>query len=270
MKDLRKELIKLRSILKKLELVYKTAIDEKQKQRVSHDIKQIRAKINRLEKYLEAGGEGGVLTEDNVVEETRIEEIEETEIPDDLKYLSDKIVHPLEKDPEVNLVINSLEEFEREYLGVLNEFNLKLDYKLAKERDKFYNELENCLRIVRDLMHTLDELLKKGASHSYKEKLKTMKERQERALIITTVKFYMTLSEFLSLLINDTRSGGGLVLNPHEKVKFSTLEGKKKLSNRTLIDALEHIKEYCDKIVNAINLPEEILRTNKSGGNLWL
>ena len=49
MKDLKKELIKLRSVLKKLELVYKTAIDEKQKQRVSHDIKQIRAKINRLE-----------------------------------------------------------------------------------------------------------------------------------------------------------------------------------------------------------------------------
>lgn len=250
----------LKDILKKLEGVYKISSDVKQKERVKLDIEKLRVQIKELEEY----GEEEVLEPEDDQEELVSEVKEKSEVEKQNTILSKfpvKKIHKISKDNEVNAAATYVDVFETELLGALSEFHLKLDYYHSKERDKYYNSFENLKRLIKQYIDILEELFHATVS-AYIEKLKLMKNKHNRALLIDSVKFMNDMSTFLNKIIKDYDSKGNIILNPHEKLCFSNIEGKKMLHQWEIIVALRYIRDFGWEFIKAINLPDEIIKIN--------
>jgi len=256
---------KLNDILKKLEGVYKSTTDEKQKIRVKKEINKIKGRIQHIEEF----GPEEVLNEDEDIEEFIVKELdtltsssseEETREFNILSKFPVKKIHDESVDPEVNAAITYIQIFEDEFWGALSDFHLKLDYNHGKERDKFYRTLESVKRFINEYIHTLDEF-SSAKNKSYVEKLKLMKNKHSRSLIIDSVKFIKGIREFLEKIIQDYENNGNIITNAEEKISFSNIEGKKLLHRWTIINALRYIKEFCDEFIEAIPIPEEMIST---------
>ena len=257
---------KLEEILKRLEGVYKTTIDPKQKERVKKEIDALKAKI-KASKPLESKE---VLLENESTEKVIKPEVEKENKTDagimsfteDFPILSKiKIekIHPFSDDNEINMVVCYLREFEKNYWSALSDFHLKLDYNHSRERDKFYDQLEGCNRILRDYIKNLDEF-EKAQIESYKERLKMMKLKVGRAFLIATYEFMKSLNNFINYLIQDYNNKGNIILNPDEIIKFSKLEGNnKELAGKTVIEALKQVFNFTEEFLKMIKIPDEIL-----------
>lgn len=255
------EIEKLKNILRQLEGVYKVTTNPEQKIRVRENIEKIRKQIDDLQKY----GEEEVLTETEaeVEEKDVVVEKKETtgkliERSQSLSKFKTKLVHPLIKDEEINLAISYIEIFEEELWGVLSDFHVKLDFYHSREREKFYNKLENLKRIIKQYIDVLNELSNIANDH-YADKLKAMKNKQERAILIESVKFMNEINIFVDKILKDYDNNGNILLNPKDKINFSSIEGVKFLNNREVLESLRFINTYCFEFVEIIQLPEEIL-----------
>jgi len=261
----------LKDIIKKLEGVFKISTDAKQKERVKKEISSLRAELKKIE----SKGED-ILTEEESLEkvhgeerkeEKKEKEDENTEDEESYPLLgNNKIekIHPLSDDYEINLAATYLKKFEDELWGVLSDFHLKLDYNHSKERDKFYNGLEGCIRLMNDYIDVLDEF-SKSTSDAYKERLRLMKLKVGRAFLIELTEFMNDLHDFVSYLISDNTKGGNIILNPDEIIRFSKLEGEKKeLDNIKVIESLKYVRDFTEEFMDKIKIPDEILSIKKS------
>lgn len=255
------EIEKLKNILKQLEGVYKVTTNPAQKSRVKEDIEKIKNQIDNILKY----GEEEILTDtENEVEEKDVivEEKESTEKliehSQSLSKFKTRLVHPLIKNNEINLAISYIEIFEDELWGMLSDFHLKLDFYHSREREKFYNKLENLKRIIKQYIDVLNELSNIANDH-YADKLKSMKNKQERAILIEAVKFMNEMNIFLDKILKDHDNDGNILLNPTDKINFSSIEGIKYLNNKEVLESLRFINTYCVEFVEIIQLPEEML-----------
>jgi len=253
------KLEQLDNVLKKLEGVYKSTVDAKQKQRVKIEISKIKGQMNDIKQF----GPEEVLEEDEEQEKRvviREEDVSEKE-KKEFKILPEfpiKRVHPMSTDPEVNAAITYINVFESELWGALSDFHLKLDYFHSRERDKFYNTFGNVKRFITEYVHTLDEF--DGSSNTfYVEKLKLMKNKHSRSLLVDSVKFVVGINEFIAKLVKDYESNGNIIINADEKISFSNIEGNKLFNKWTIIDALRYIRDFCEEFLEAIKLPDEML-----------
>lgn len=252
----------LNSVMKKLEGVYRSTVDPKQKERVKIEISKIKHEIKALEQF----GAEDVLEEDEEQEKYVVKEAETIPVKEkkEFKILSSfqvNKIHPQSTDSEVNAAVTYINVFENELWGAMSDFHLKLDYFHSKERDKFYNTFENVKRFIREYLHTLDEF-NASVNDRYLEKLKLMKIKHSRSLVIDSVKFITGIRNFINGLIEDAEANGNIILNANEKIYFSEIEGNKLLNKWTIIDALIYIRDFCNEFLDAINLPDEMLNVN--------
>lgn len=255
---------KLEEILKKLEGVYKTTIDPKQKERVKSEIERIKQRLQAIKEFKSEE----VLLE-NEPTEKKVEIKEEKEISREATIDSNEFpilskikiekLHTISDDPEINEASTYLKVFETKYWIALSDFHLKLDYYHSKERDKFYNNFENCNRLLRDYIKNLDEL-ERASTESYKERLKMMKLKIGRAFLISLTELMKMVNLFVSSLIKDYENNGNIILNPTDIIKFSELETEnKEIEGLTVIEALKKVLSFTDEFLRKIKIPEEIL-----------
>ncbi|MBN1897539.1 MAG: hypothetical protein JW827_02085 [Spirochaetes bacterium] len=252
----------LKDTIKKLEGVFKVTINNEQKKRVKKELMKLKEKLKRIPL------DGHVLTEEDnteevkkkkvVPEEKKEEETDDKEFPL-LSGIKIEKVHKKSDDHEINMAFSYLKNFESELWGAMGDFHLKLDYNHSKERDKFYNHLENVERLLKEYINILNELYN-ASQEDYMERVKVMKVKTGRAFLVALTEFMKELSHFLQFLLDDYKDNGNIILNPDEEIKFSKLEGKNKsLEGKKIIDALHLIIQFTDEFVRKINIPEEIL-----------
>ena len=251
----------LEAILKKLEGVYKITIDSKQKERVKKDIKKIKLRLLKYDKYKETLQENEPIEKEEIIIEP-IKEEEKKEIYEILGSFEVKKVHPASKDFELDMAATYMEIFENELWAALSDYHLKLDYYYSKEREKFYDKLENCRRLLKQYIDILEEY-NKTTLESYKDKLRLMITKQARAFLIESVELMRDINEFLYKLLTDYENGGNIILNPNDKIIFSSIEGKKLLNEWRVIDGLRYILKFTEEYIKKIKIPEEIFSIKK-------
>lgn len=264
---------RLKGIIKKLEGVYKITVDPKQRERVKKELARLKQELKKVE-----GESEEVLTEEEEVEEIKkisAEEIQEEassiEIsPEEresfplLSKVPVEKIHPISDDPEIDMAAAYLKKFEDELWGALSDFHLKLDYNHSRERDKFYDHLENCARLLKDYINILEELSHTD-SEKYKERLRLMKVKVGRAFLIAATEFMKEMNDFVNYLIKDYSNKGNIVLNPEDTIRFSKLEGEdKELDGMSVMDALKYVSQFTGEFVEKIKIPEEILSIKKN------
>ncbi len=268
---------KLKDIIKKLEGVYKITIDPQQKERVKQELSNLKQQLKNLEAMPEE-----ILTEEEDVEEVKKvadelslkekegEKDSSDKTPDEIafpllsKISIDEKVHPASDDPEIDMAAVYLKKFEDDLWGALSDFHLKLDYNYSRERDKFYDHIENCRRLLKNYTDILDEITN-TESEKYKERLRVMKVKIGRAFLITLTEFMKELNSFVNYLLTDYNSNGNIILNPDDIIKFSKLNGgNKEIDGMSVIDALKYVAQFSKEFIEKIKIPEEILSIKKN------
>ena len=119
---------------------------------------------------------------------------------------------------EVNSVWSYLKFFEREYLSLLSEQNLKLDYGHAYQRDQFFNSYNETVMTMNRYGELLEQIEKAGSNKDYKERLLALQQKQYRDIIIKVGKFLASISRFIEDLLESEAHGEKVLLEPDKVI----------------------------------------------------
>jgi len=234
-------------ILRQLEGVFRTSTDPEQRRRVAREIKQIKNSISNLQSILSVQQKYGLSSS---VDEDEGEEIFKTlnRIPVE-KFLKGS------RDSEMQALISYVEFYEKNYLPVLSEYYMKLDYNHSMKRDTFYPRYMELKKIMKEYVYEVEVQI--GEEYNsiavYKDKSIVYKLRQQYLMLLD--KYYKELKVFLEELLEDHSSGGSIVLNPLDFINMSEFEVDRKLDGYTVINGILEICSFCDEIIQFLAIP---------------
>jgi hypothetical protein len=234
-------------ILKQLEGVLKTSKDPEQRRRVAKEIKEIKRTISNLQSIISVQKKYGFT--DTAYEEEG-EEIFKTlnRIPVE-KFFRDS------RDSEMDALISYAEFFEKNYLPVLSEYYVKLDYNHALKRDTFYPRYMELKKILKEYVYEMEVQSREefNTIAVYKDKSVVYKMRQQYFLALD--RYFREMKAFLDKIIDDHASGGGIVLSPLDIINMSEFEVDRKLDGYTVINGIMEISKFCDEILRFLAIP---------------
>lgn|GEM_PF-1385786 len=145
--------------------------------------------------------------------------------------------------------------FQSEFLPLLTEKRLRLDYKFSLERDSFYGrykEIERSLNDFREENARLSRgtLRREMEQESYKRVIKLRGKIKSDA-----AKLFRAISGFCEELIADADGDGVKCLNGSEEIVFDDIEGVRLLAGRRLTDALVVLAGFSSEVVAYLNVP---------------
>jgi hypothetical protein len=164
---------------------------------------------------------------------------------------------------EINALWSYMQFFEKEYLGLLSEQNLRLDYGHAYQRDKFFtvfNETNRFIQRYGELLEQIEDAAIRG-NKDYRERLISIQGKQYRDVILRAGKFLHSLDSFIESIFEAEGHGERVLLEPEKTVFISgnqaSIEGL--TSKNALLDLNRFVKEFIDflKIPEIKKIEEE-------------
>jgi hypothetical protein len=243
------ELKQINRAIKKYEVVLKTSSDSRQKKRVKKELIKLKNYKEKLQHVF------------SIIEEQ--EEVIDDDEFKDFPFLS-QIIDSLDEkyitDREINFICHILYCFENEFLPLLTERKMKLDFKYSLERDSFYNIYQDLTKRVEDFRDQL-EIIEKG---KYTEgtllEIKNRLLKKRRILLIETDRFFRKVKKFSDELLKDIEKNGSECLNKDDSVNFDLIEGKRYLEGYTVTQSLQILNTYAKEVILYLNLPEIIVQ----------
>ena len=146
--------------------------------------------------------------------------------------------------------------FEKEFLPLLTEKQLKLDFKYSLERDSFYNRYE---AIRRKLASYGEENLRLREGLVNREMELEVRKRMvklTRHIQAEAARFFGTLARFCQELEEDVHGDMVKFLNCNGVIHFDAIEGTRMLQGRTVGGALGELRQLAAEAVSYLNVPE--------------
>jgi hypothetical protein len=247
-RSLQDELLNNKKVLKQLEGVYKTSADALQKKRVAKDINVIKKKVKSLEGKLVVLG-----IENEVIEE------EYTEIGDDYDILGSIAVNKVRedsKDREIDAFTSYMNFFEKNYLSILSEYYIKLDFNHSGKRDEFYPKFMEIKKIINEYNYELEVLNREEYNSIAFYRDKSLVHKIKHRYLLALDKYFKELKSFLKILIDDNAGGGIIVLNSNDRLILDELERNRKLDGYTVLDTIIEMYEFSEEIIKFLSLPD--------------
>lgn len=157
---------------------------------------------------------------------------------------------------EINAIWSYLNYFGKEYLGLLSEQNLRLDYGHAYQRDQFFTHYHNLVRFIQDYGTILQQLESANVSNNreYHDRLIKAQSKEYRDVIIKTGQFLVTLQRFVTDIFESEKTGEKVLLEPDKIVEIkgeqSCIDG---LSAHT---ALQDMGQFVVEFIDFIKIPD--------------
>ncbi len=243
------ELKQINKAIKQYELVLKTTSSQIQKQRVKKELiklKNYRDNLQHVFSILEEPEEA--ISEDEFKSFPLLNQI--------LAFTEEKYL----ADSEINNIYHILSCFENEFIPVLTERKIKLDFKYSLERDSFYNlylelrkrvsDFEEQLLIIENGKYTEGTLLE----------IKNRLLKKRRVLLIETDHFFRKIKKFSDELIKDIEKNGSECLNKDDTLNFELIEGKRYLEGYIVGHAIRMLNTFAKEVLMYLNLPETIVQ----------
>lgn len=254
------ELQKLQKMVTQLENILKISNNEEQKQRVSKDLIKYRKRIleispegvpenlysapNKSEKHSEK-------EEKQQVNDTNVDTINN----DILSNITILKMCPHSNDNEINLLATIINIMENDYLPILGESHIKLDFSHATERDNIFKYMENIRRNMKVLTETIEEFAL-ADKQDFKEQLGRMKNKQSRIFISEAGDLFKNYKDFLQKLVIDAEAGGTVVTNLDEKIHFNPkFERSTMFEGVEVKKAIKQFYEFTKAALSNVNLP---------------
>jgi len=145
--------------------------------------------------------------------------------------------------------------FQGEFLPILTEKRLRLDYKFSFERDGFYGRYKEIERSLNDFREE-NARLSNGTLRREREPESYTRVLKLRGRIKTdSAKLFRAVHSFCEELIEDADGDGVKCLNGREEIVFDQIEGARLLAGRKVTDALVVLAGFSSEVVAYLNVP---------------
>lgn len=249
----------LTSIIKRLEGVLKTSVNEEQKQRVLSELRTYKTELAKARREKEQSIPSSVEQEPLFDENERASVSKTIADKNDYEILSqvdEKRLCNECRDREMNDIYSFMIFFEEELWGIISDYQLKLDFNTAQLRDKFYMDFTRVFNLLKNHSKLLDNLSERNLSKSYYEQLNQTRLKDARGIVVSFGSFIRSLHGFTKRLIQSYKDSGGLVLNPDEPLKNDDFSMLNRYKGVTIIQGLEIIEKFCAEIIDYLKVPE--------------
>jgi predicted RNA-binding protein Jag len=243
---------------RKLLLVYKNTRDEVKKNELETTFKQIDRDLQKLdqgqfeEKDL---ARYGISAQDL---EMALEEIIHNKRGGYriLHNIPIEPVSPNTRNDEVNAIWSYLQFFGKEYLGLLSEQNLKLDYGHAYQRDQFYMLYNDVLKVVKEYGEISDQIAHAELTNNkeYRSRLIQLQNKQYRDVILRVGKFLHALQLFVQSVFSSEEEGVKSILEPDAIVMIEGSDSS--LNGATAKRALQDLARFVEEFLDYIKIPD--------------
>jgi hypothetical protein len=247
------ELKRLNRLIRQFESVFRTTADPLQRERVNRELKRLKNEKRQIESFHD-------------LDPQQVEEQAETDELAGLDFLRRilQLGWPGKKAPaggdtedRYQAYLSAyLEFFEHEFLPLLSETRLKLDFKHSLERDGFYHRFGNLRRLLIDLTDE-GSRMDPYFVEKHAEDLRQRSFKKKRNIALETDKFFRSLAQFTTDVSEDVGHGGSVCLNAVDTLHFDRrIEGSRYLEGRVVQDALEELNNLATEIVSFLNVPQ--------------
>jgi hypothetical protein len=243
------ELKQINNAIKQYEVVLKTTKDSYQKQRVRKELVKLKDYREKFEHVY------SIVDEEN-------EELDSGEfegypfLSQHLDFDAETVIH----DREVNGILAILRFFGHEFLTILTEKKMRLDFKYALERDGFYHLYQDLMKRIHDFEDEIKIINEGKYTDSALTDIKNRRLRKRRVLIIEADKLFRRCLHFTGEILKDIEKSGVACRNPEEIIHFDELEGLHFLEGRTVHEALNVLDEFASEVLAYFNLPEIVVQ----------
>jgi hypothetical protein len=250
------ELKKLNRLIRQYETVYRTTADADQKDRAGRELKELKSYRDKILAV-------------NVIDRGKLAEPPApADGVGDFPILAGLVAGDTaawEGDQEVHHISLYLGHFEREFLPILTETRLKLDFKHSLERDGFYRRFQEVQRRLadwHDAHHRLDE---GGFNRDLESEVRTRIFKLKRVLAVETSRLFKALQRFAEILVEDARGDGVKCLNGAAAIAFDRIEGERLLAGMPVTDGLEALAGLAAEGAGYLRIPEVESPENEHG-----
>ena len=249
------ELRHLNRLIRQFESVFKSTRDPLQRERVTRELRQLKTYKEKLESFHD-------------IDPRELEEPDEGDALQDLPYLQKAVAAGGEtdspasrvnaedyQDREVYQLALYLAFFEGEFLALLSETRLKLDFKHSLERDSFYHRFENLRRLL-DTVREDSSGLERHLGQKHGEEMRMRSFKKSRNLIMESDKFFRNLQSFSGGLSEDIGAFGSVCLNPRDLLRFDRTRSRRHLEGLSVEQALAGLAEFSSEVSRFLIVPQ--------------
>lgn len=247
------ELRKLNRLIRQYETVYRTTADAEQRDRAGRELKELKSYRGKILAVNEI--DRGKLAEPSAADDAL------AEYPV-LAGLAAADTEAWEGDQEVRHIALYLGHFEREFLPLLTETRLKLDFKHSLERDGFYRRFQEVQRRLADWHEAHRRLDEGGFNRDLESEVRTRIFKLKRNLAVEANRLFRAAGRFADTLVDDARGDGVKCLNGDDAVTFDRIEGERLLAGLTVTDALLALASLAEEVTGYLRVPDVDDREN--------
>ena len=241
------ELRRLNRLIRQYETVYRTTADAEQRDRAGRELKELKSYRSKILAVNEI--DGGKVAEPAAAADALA----------DFPILAGLVADDTaswEGDQEVRHIALYLGHFEREFLPLLTETRLKLDFKHSLERDGFYRRYQEVQRRLEDWNEAHRRLDEGGFNRDLESEVRTRIFKLKRNLAVEASRLFRSAERFADVLVEDARGDGVKCLNGDASVAFDRIEGKRLLTGLSVTDALLALAEFSGEVAGYLRIPE--------------
>jgi hypothetical protein len=249
------ELKRLNLLIRQFEAVFKSTRDPLQRDRVTKELRKLKTYKEKLEYFHE-------------IDPTKVEEPQQVDELESFPHLKEAMrLNAREdsalgetseqdyQDREVYHLARYLALFETEFLALLSETRLKLDFKHSLERDSFYHRFENLRRLLLDIREDASRM-EDYLGHKHEEDMRLRGFKKMRNTIMEADKFFRDLARFTGGLTEDIAASGSICLNATDSLRFEKIHGRRLLDGLTVSEALSLLHEVAIEVVTYLSVPQ--------------
>jgi len=237
------ELKRLNRLIRQFEAVYKSTGDPYQRDRVSRELKKLKDYRGKVESF-------------HLIDQEALKEPAAEDELQGFPFLRDLLAGGTKKefaDKEILHLFLYFSYFEKEFLPLLSEKKLKLDFKYSLERDGFYHRFANLNRQYLDYEEDAARLGQYQGQHE--DEMRRRNVKMKRNLILEMNRFFKRLETFTNDLVEDIEAEGLKCLNSSDGLHFDALEGNKYLNGLTVHEALVRVNAFSTEVIAYLNVP---------------
>jgi hypothetical protein len=234
-------------VLKQLEGVYRTSTNPSQRSRVLKEINDVKKSIKSLQTLLSIQEEYGLVEAP--------QELPPEEQFTILNFIKISRHSDIVKDIEMDAVTSYTDFFERNYLPILSEYYIKLDYSHSLKRDTFYPRFMEIKKLLKEYDYELEIQNREEYNTIALFKDKSIVHKMRQRYLLTLDKYFKDLRNFVKLLIDDHRKGGNIVLHPYQEIVMNEFEEDRRLDGYTVYEALEEMYVFFDEFIRFLGMP---------------
>jgi hypothetical protein len=160
------------------------------------------------------------------------------------------------RDREIDVVVSYVDFFEKNYLPLLSDYYIKFNFSHSIKRDTFYPRHMEIKKILKEYNYELDVLNREEFDSIAHSRDKSVVHKVRRRYLLLLDKYYKDLRDFLGTVVDDIRTGGNMVLNPHDPVNLSEFEDNRRLDGLSVSDILEEMRTFSDEFTRFLSLPD--------------